>query len=178
MNATTRMLLCSAIGTTRSAASRASPSGITTSRAAAVDLPRHTVYPGYPDDMTQADDPPADRVGYVEFVYDGAGDLYQTIAKELPTSSSVIAIDQYDRDSRRNIEAEYQGLGLAAIDNNTPKIQSPFRTHTNTGTGLGDVGQTRLASMTYPVHSLTNAAAPALTFTYGSSYWPMTFCRD
>lgn len=127
--------------------------------------------PGYPDDMTQADDPPADRVGYVEFVYDSAGDLYQTIAKELPTSSSVIATDQYERDTRRNISAEYQGLGLAAIDNDTPKIQYAW-THTNTGTGLGDVGQTRLASMTYPVHPLTNAAARTLTLTYGSSYSP------
>lgn len=127
--------------------------------------------PGYPDDMTQADDPPADRVGYVEFVYDSAGDLYQTIAKELPTSSSVIATDQYERDTRRNISAEYQGLGLAAIDNDTPKVQYSW-THTNTGTGLGDVGQTRLASMTYPVHPLTNGAARTLTLTYGSSYSP------
>ncbi|MFO0836598.1 MAG: polymorphic toxin-type HINT domain-containing protein [Phycisphaerales bacterium] len=126
-------------------------------------------FPGYSADMSQASDPPADRIGYIEFAYDSAGDLYQTIAKELPTSSSVIATDQYERDTRRNISAEYQGLGLAAIDSDTPKIQYAW-THTNTGSGLGDVGQTRLASMTYPVHPLTNASARTLTFTYGSSH--------
>ncbi len=104
-------------------------------------------YPSSLDPPTQV--VPTDRVGYVVYEYDAAGQLSKITAKSGPGSDGVIVTEnKFDHDEHGNLTAEWQQRGQA-VGTGSPKIDYLW-SYAPTGTTPDAIGRTRLTKMTYP----------------------------
>ncbi len=122
----------------------------------------------YPPSMTPSTGVPMDRVGFVEYEYDNAGDVFRITARAAQ-SGGIITQSQFDYDERGNLLKDWQAYGEAVNTASTPRTSYAWHYQPTSAPTVtpADPGRTRLASMTYPSHN--GSTARTVTMGYGSS---------
>ncbi len=109
---------------------------------------------GYPASMTAPNgQDPADRVGYLDYLYDDRGGLAEVATYDRHPASGGLLIthNRYDYSARGEILADWQAQGQAVDPQNTPHTAYAWD-YAPTDPTTGQTGRHRLASMLYPAH--------------------------
>lgn len=123
---------------------------------------------GYPASMDGPNGQnPADRIGFVRYVYDDRGDLTEVLTydEDPGTGGLVITHNEYDHDERGRVINDWQAQG-GSVTSSTPKTQYTWD-YEPTDLAVDQTGRDRLASMVYPSHDLSTPRT--ITLGYSSS---------
>lgn len=121
----------------------------------------------YPAGFDPSGGAPADRVGFVEYVY-GARDQLETVrTKKARGDSSWITYNEYAYDNRAQLTDEWQAAGITSFSAlSAPKVHYNWDWQA-TGSTASVTGFARPTSMVYPTVSGTTGAR-TVTIGYGS----------
>jgi len=122
----------------------------------------------YPGSMTGPDGQnPADRVGYLDYVYDTRGRLAEVFAYDMkPPNGFIITHNQYAYNDRDLITADRQSQGAIISPMTTPTTGYSWE-YAETDLVNTQTGTNRITSIVYPTHD--GSTPRTVTLGYGTS---------
>ncbi|MFG0243500.1 MAG: polymorphic toxin-type HINT domain-containing protein [Phycisphaerales bacterium JB054] len=121
---------------------------------------------GYPASMTAPNGQnAADRVGFVEYLYDDEGNLSEVKTYD-EGGGFLITHNRYDYDDRANLVEDWQAQGSPIDTQTTPHTGYSWE-YVATDPLLDEIGYSRVTGLTYPTHD--GSTARAVTLGYGAA---------